>query len=502
MAIGLRAQRLAYIIDVAARAEWVSDESISELLRSLSLHRTLLADDAQVAFHSNHGLYQVAGQLAMTRRFSSQLEEMKTDLAQAEGRLLRMLEQQFTIEGVHREHSPDYHCKVYDALRGILDAGLSTNAEVVGRALTIEGSLSWFVMPNGYMANFGDSDYRRYDRGGATSEDVWRTAEMRSVTALGRGQGQLVTQRAFVESGYFVARRGASDGAGNDRSSYLAQAAAFHSRTHKHADDLSFVWYDRGREILVDAGRYGYVGKAETGSKLWEEGYWYSDPRRVYCESTLAHNTVEIDGRSHPRKGVKPYGSALRRSGATPEGISYVETEVKHFKTIRFARVLVFRPSSWLLVLDWLHDNAAGEHVFREWFHFAADLSVRQDANQYVVEVPDAGAALHVASLIAGPRAGMPVIGTADPALQGWWSPRQRVLEPNYAISFERTGSSAVFATLFAFGDSLKTGERSSVNPSGRGGRLHWLLDDIPHTLGFSRPEVGKLDLDYRAGRS
>jgi hypothetical protein len=37
----------------------------------------------------------------------------------------------------------------------------------------------------------------------------------------------------------------------------------------------------------------------------------YSDPNRIYVETTRAHNTVEIDGLSHPRRNVQPYGSGL-----------------------------------------------------------------------------------------------------------------------------------------------------------------------------------------------
>ena len=159
--------------------------------------------------------------------------------------------------------------------------------------------------------------------------------------------------------------------------------AAFHSRTHKHADDLSFLWDDRVALVLVVSGRYGYVGKAEQGSRLWKDGFWYSDPNRVYCESTRAHNTVEIDGRNYVRKGAKPYGSAIKRCGSVGE-LFYSECEVKHFKSIRHVRLLIFKPSEWLVVCDWLHDNIEAEHDYRQWFHFAPELSVRQDAGQYV----------------------------------------------------------------------------------------------------------------------
>ena len=147
-------------------------------------------------------------------------------------------------------------------------------------------------------------------------------------------------------------RSGWPDAESFDGASYLAQQAGFHSRTHKQADDLSFIWYDRGTEILIDAGRYGYLGKTEPGSDLWNKGFWYSDPKRIYVESTRSHNTVEIDGMSFNRKDSPPYGSAIQRWGETEDGLLFVETHATQFETIGHTRLLVFDPGNWLLVYD------------------------------------------------------------------------------------------------------------------------------------------------------
>jgi len=312
MAVGLRAGRLAYILDAAARMDDVADGDLEALMASVELHRTYLADDAHIAFHSNHGFYQAAGQLLMAARLSD-LPGMREARRQGEERFKRMLAAQFTEEGVHREHSPDYHRMVYDSLRTILDSGLEADPEVTAFAHRVEETLAWFILPNGYLVNFGDSEYRLMARG-ETFASRWKTAAMRFMTSGGELGTPLPSRLAgFPKSGYFIARDSWPKGPEDfQQGSYLAQTLCFHSRTHKHADDLSFVWYDGGTEILVDAGRYGYPQKTEAGSALAKEGYWYSDPRRIYVEETRAHNTVEIDGRSSPRHKVKPYGSALR----------------------------------------------------------------------------------------------------------------------------------------------------------------------------------------------
>jgi hypothetical protein len=498
MAVGVRAYRLAYALDASARAPTVSDEDVRAMRRSLEVHRRELEDDAKIAFHNNHGFYQVAGQLAMARRFGALIHGMHASLEQAQARLIRMIDQQFTEEGVHREHSPDYHRMVYETLKGIADAGLLVDASIERRLDDIERSLSWFILPNGYLANFGDSDYRLCSRGERAAVAKWRTPEMRYAVTSGEvGERPFETMRPFPSSGYFVVNDG-SRGVTPADASYLAQTAAFHSRTHKHADDLSFIWYDRGSQILVDAGRYGYDAKTEVGSELWNDGFWYSDPNRVYCESTRAHNTVEIDDRNYLRKGAKPYGSALKRYGVADRDVYYSETEVKQFKSVRHVRLLLFRPRSWLVVCDWLHDNLEAEHHYRQWFHLAPELSVEQRGERYRAENARWETPLWIGSLLPGASAGKPVLGRETPVRQGWWSPKSRMILPNYALAFEDRGRSTVLATVLAFCDNLVVDASSRVSPSGRNGQFRFRTDRTEQVLTFSRPESGELELGCR----
>lgn len=502
MAVGMRAYRLAYILDAAAREDWLTDAQLVALHAGLELHRLELVDDAKIAFHSNHGFYQVAGQLAMARRFGAFSEPMRASREQARARLLVMLERQFSDEGVHNEHSPDYHRMVADTLKGMVDAGLLDTPEVIEREEQIERSLAWFVMPNGYIANFGDSDYRLCTRGNRAAIAKWRTDEMRFVATLGEvGTPPAQPLRAFAKSGYFIVRGSASSQTKYSQAAYLAQTAAFHSRTHKHADDLSFIWYDRGAQLLVDAGRYGYFGKTEQNSELWKEGFWYADPNRVYCESTRAHNTVEIDGRNYQRKGVKPFGSALNRFGSVNDELFYSECELKHFKSIRHVRLLVFKPSHWLIVCDWLHDNVEAEHDYRQWFHFAPELSVREQAGQYVATGARPSEPLRAASLLAGPQGSSLQLAQTTPELQGWWSPSDSKMLPSYAMSFDVRARTGLFATLFTFGSELRVHASSRMAASGRNGYLRWRADGVDETLAFSRPEEGDLTLVHERGK-
>ena len=81
---------------------------------------------------------------------------------------------------------------------------------------------------------------------------------------------------------------------GFKNSSYLAQTCAFHSRVHKHADDLSLIWWEHGHQILIDPGKYGYLDPSpKNPSGGSSEGVLLLSPSAHLCE---------VDGRSQHRR--------------------------------------------------------------------------------------------------------------------------------------------------------------------------------------------------------
>ena len=498
MAVGARSYRLGYILDRAARAEEISDEGIDTLVASALLHAECLADDTRFASHSNHGFYFAAGQLALARRLPS-LPGMADSQEQANARLEALLQTQFTNEGVHREHSPEYHLMVLEVFQGLINANLLVDDKYLMLSNRIHEALAWFILPNGRLAMFGDTSYRLATPVERCSSDNLQVPTSPEIEATPLG----VPMRAFPESGYAVVRGDVPPGErGGEVSSYLAQTCAFHSRVHKHADDLSFVWFDRGHELLIDPGKYGYVGRTDPGSELAQEGFWYSDPNRIYVESTKAHNTVEIDGRSYPRRGVEPYGSALRRWGQH-DGVSYVESKTTNRDQIHHERVLLFLPGHWLVVFDRLVDDRKEPHEFVQRFHFAPELALFAGEDQLQLILPGPNENLHMVSLLASDFV-KPISGERSPSLLGWISRVDRVMEPCWTAGFATKGvSQATFATLFTFGsDSIVTSglatATSKVDANGRKALLRWKQGSRIRTVRFARPEPGEFALSYR----
>ncbi|MFK3916458.1 heparinase II/III family protein [Psychrobacter sp. NPDC078501] len=507
MAVGLRAYRLAYIFDKYRSDIQAYDATAKKLWSALLAHQAYLSDDSNITFHNNHGYYQATGQIAMGRRFSQYSDVMANALDQGIERFKVMLDQQFTIDGVHREHSPDYHRMVYETLIGVIRAGLIKDEYILAFTYKIEEALSWFILPNQYIANFGDSDWRLMRIKSSAADKKWQTPEMKFVTTNGEiGFLKKQTMKAFEEAGYFIVRSNNLDSnVSYDQYSYLAQTGAFHSRTHKHADDLSFIWYERGHNILIDAGRYGYIGKAEIGTELWQQGYWYTHPSRLYCESTRAHNTLEFDGVDYARKGVKPYGSAIRRHKKYDNGLVLLETECKHFKSIRRVRVITYMPSQWLIVFDWFKDNAGDLHDVRQWFNFDPSLNIVKTGNNSYHTNLDDKSTLHITSLLEDATGSEVKRGVEEPRLQGWFSPTEKKVLANDSINFNVSQTNtASFATLFSFTEDIKVNvERNMSSISGRMISFSWEDSNGVHKVKIDRSiEKNNIECLYKISKT
>lgn len=483
MAVGLRVNRLAALLDIVCRSDGVSDETIQTLWDSLIDHFRYLENNRLIAFHSNHGLYQSAGQLAAARRFNWQPDILAAQ-HQAEQRLRGFVDRQFTKEGVHREHSPGYQIAVMRLFSSLHADGLTSSIkDFDARLLSIQDATAWMLQPNGYLANFGDTDHKSV--GLETLEQYgWNSESLRFVVTGGRqGKAPSARVRGFPASG-FVAMRSDWPKAPlePESASYLAMQCAFHSLMHKHADDLSIIWFDRGHTILTDSGRYGYQGRTKPNSELWRLGYAYSDPHRIYIETTRAHNTIEIDARDHPRANSWAYGSALKSWGES-ENLQYAVGQVRYSDDVDHRRLIVTRPHAWLIVVDDIDDRRGRSHDVRQWFQMGPAVSAMgRNGTSEEFQLGD-GERLWATPLESDVTLMEPVRGQTEPVMQGWWSPSERVMEPIWSFHWRRRGAHVRLASLFAFGDRQPAAIKRNVVPVDDVITYEWAIGESRETL-------------------
>ena len=492
MGVGQRIYRLAFILDVISRDAAYSDQDVALFYRSLRFHHAILKTDEFFGAHSNHGLYQALGQLAAAKRFREVDEESRICFELATDRLWQCLDRHFSEDNVHKEHSAGYHYMILGSLIGALQTELIEDPRILDRIAGMEEALTWMVQPDNGLISSGDSDPRTMYRGSLLGERFTRPELQFIISGEKIGKPPRYGVRSYADAGYAFARLAPEDTEqGTSDIAYLAQMAGFHSRVHKHADHLSFIWYDKQREILVDPGRYGYVGRTPRGSELFEQGFWYSDPKRIYVESTRSHNCVEIDAQSYARKGVKPFGSALK-SAREQNGLAVTECEATHFRTVRHWRGLVMAPGRFLLVLDWLNDRPSARE-YRQWFKFHSNWHVSRDGEHLRAFSPAReqreALSLTAASLLDEPCWGTVFEGQEKPTLAGWMSDAAYSLipAPSVAVELEKR-QMASFATLFSFGEVLQVDRiRTRTNASLKNGKFFWKDERGPVALHFRR---------------
>lgn len=473
MATGMRAFRIAALIEAVARSDETDDALLARLTDTLAFHFEVLSQPGFFQSWSNHGLYQSLGLLSAGARFPW-LVDGERMAALARERLEQMLPGQFDSDGVHLEHSPTYHANLLGSLIGARNAGL---LEGSAAALTIGGAervLSWMVTPSGKIAAFGDSWPApvRQDLVGAAR---FRDPVLRFLASEGAiGDPPESGVMLYRNAGYAFARiLDRNLGERPEQASYLAQAGGFHSRMHKHADHLGFIWSEGTTDILVDPGRYGYLGRLAAGDPLRAKGNWYSDPKRIFVESTRAHNCVEVDGESHLRRDAKPFGGAIRQAEQFRDLIVFAGGAPLG-PTVGQERILVLKPREFLLVLDTLAANE-GSHDFRQWFQLDACWTVEVGRHGYRARA--GSRTLHVTDL-TGEAAIQPVRRARKaPRLQGWVSVKDGKLTPASSLCLQRSGASAAFATLFSFGAAPV--EHAEIRDEGSGGQfIAWTQDD------------------------
>ncbi|WP_343313802.1 heparinase II/III family protein [Brucella sp. BE17] len=456
MSVGQRIPRHAFLLDIVARQKG-HETLFSDLFRSLIFQLEMLSRDSFWQGHNNHGLYQALGHLAAARRFRF-LPGFESYYDLAQQRTDVMLRKQFFPSGIHSEHSPAYHKMVLRSVSGALRSGLIEDPALALMLEHSEDALQWMAAPDNSLTTFGDTDH------------------IQDKMLKGFRPSGL---KAYDDAGYVFARKPGPEDASND--SYFAQMAAFHSRTHKHADHLTFIWHDQGRPILIDPGRYGYGPKTVLGDELSMAGFFYSDPERRYVESTRAHNCVEIDAADYKRKGAKPFGSALLFA-QQKDNLWLTLCEVRH-QSVRHFRSIFVAPGTFLLVVDWLKDGKDEAHDYRQWFQLAPKWTACSTGN--ILSAENGGHKLSAVNLIPDTVISPVYLGQKEP-MQGWNSPRAGELQPTSSFNFAHHGVEARFASLFCLSDTVNV-EKASFNGILSKGDISWSTASQHHRLRFSR---------------
>lgn len=312
-------------------------------------------------------------------------------------------------DGVQMELTSHYH---HVAARNLQD--FAGRVESSGHPLPEDFSaglermwnyLAYSMRPNGYGVLNNDSDYD-YTRVVMLSRaEQYQRADWRYIATNGKeGEPPKGLPSVFFPwAGQLVMR------SGWDADAHWAFFDIGPLGTgHIHFDKLHLSIALHGRDVLVDAGRYTYVG-----------GPW-----RSYFVGSSSHNVILVDGREQRPYERTTHEPLLEQCAITEDydyargtfngGYRDVEGDTQH------TRVVVYMKDRYWLVLDRVVTSRP--RALTALWHFHPQCTVAEENGTIVTT--DAGEGnLRVVPASRNPWAIRLVKGQTEPALQGWYSP-------------------------------------------------------------------------------
>ena len=389
MSTGLRAQHVAVLENARQRGQITLDETDTQMLADLARWHIRQTKRAGIT-ESNHGLFQLAGLALLCRSFAENRNCRGMD-----GFIRRefsaLMAGQFTEEGVHKEHSPDYHMFM---MRAIERMGALQPYFVDVDMQAVEKIAPWLVFPNGKVARIGDSE--------RANKPLAKDPEPSCISG-----DQCFAVGDFTASGYAIIR----DLPSAEPDSMLFVTGMAHSGVHRHADALSFELFEDGRFIFIDGGKYGYDDTA----------------KRRYVLTSDAHNTIGLGGEPIAPRFYSEPGSYLEPILSTPDGFK-VSGEVEVENRFKLKRDFTYHPGKSLHIRDTLSADRPQPYVSQ--LLLAPDLKPQLISNGFRVDLGDR----HLTARLESKACKIDIAkGQTSPFL-GWYSPSYQRMEPVSAI--------------------------------------------------------------------
>jgi Heparinase II/III-like protein len=349
-------------------------------------------------------------------------------------------------QGVTNEQSTGYdnfNMGLWDTAEQALGAcGLSLPGWMASRIALMPDFLAMATQPNGDLVQIGDTYVIRPRNRPGTPLQYAAT-----MGASGRPPAQRV---AVYQAGYVFGHSGWSPFAGQ---SFYSLRFGPGTQIHGHADHMGLTYYARGRNLIVDAGHYGY---ADTSY-------------RAYLLSPEAASDLVMPG--VPFDSAAPTRLIRQSIGAGGQFFEFYDTAFGGRP--RYRSVYADQDPDLVLVFD----RASGAGSYQQLWHLDPGLRVTTVTRSYAVATAP-GTQLEIQQI---PLPGQQIPGGSTQVVrgqvnpyQGWVSHAQLQMTPAPVVTMTRTGSSAAILTLIAPSAS-GTAITASVGPGPGGWYRLWV---------------------------
>jgi|GEM_PF-746114 len=437
MAAGLRAQHLALVLYLQLTEKFSLDNESLKVVEELALLHVNKLRNPDFISLGNHGIFQIVGLRLLGIIFKGR-PELAGEEAYSGAMLRRLLDEQFTPEGVHTENSPSYHNFSLDAFKRIRPALFPISGDILHEYVSrAEQVAPWFHMPNGELAAIGDTE------GKSAPVAILPAPDHVSRSAMGDD----VVMRDLSRSGFAIVRSAPSVPA--SRASMLIVNGQAFSLRHAHADHLGFELFINGRKVFIDSGKYTYNNDA-----------W-----RSHFLSNRAHNVAGIAGEVFKREETERDGSLLLPVQVKEDGEYLIEGKVTRRGFFSHRRRYSYLAGRRLRIEDSI--SARDGDVAVLYFHLASDLDVRRASRRFL-DILQKGRVVARICFEGSDATTMIRRGLAGKEIQGWSSPRYQEKLPSTVIEFHCAVGIDHMATTIEFTEmpeSIEAAVLSAVPP-------------------------------------
>lgn len=372
---GMRGDKWLKALRYIDGTKYFSRELKEKIDKSLFTHIELLKK-AHSGFQkgSNWGVIQDSGLFHIGVYFHD-----KDIIDLAVKRLNQETDLQIMADGMHWEQSSSYHNEILIMLLDVLlDAdknNISLPDEFKEKVEKTADAALKMIKPNAHNPLFGDSDdtdmrdimsrcalvfdrpdFKYYGFDILDYHTVW-LAGYDSIEKYNKIDSQMsaFTNAYLTDSGNYILRENQTSA-----SNYLCFHNGYTGGGHAHADKLHFDLMFKGREVLVDAGRYTYL----------------NNPQRRYIKGPKAHNVCIIDNKQYlkmtSRWETKNPALAVQYPCFDNEYCTLIGgAHLGYLKSKGIfieRKILHIKPDIYIIMDAF---RAKGIHTYQQYFHFA-----------------------------------------------------------------------------------------------------------------------------------
>lgn len=404
MAVGARAMRLAYY--VSADATYIKQNNdFKRIIEDIIFDHLIFLINIENIAYSNHTLTDIHGLMALSKLlpiFFKKIIENYIDIV-----FPKMVDNQFTESGFHKENSPEYHFFAIKCFNGLKKSQWFEKynlSELLNKANT---NKNLFYMPDGRILPFGDSTNK------AQPSDI-KVVNFKNDHQLYDANGYLIFKKALSDRKI-------------ETSTYLAINGCLNSRFHKHNDNLSFIWFE-GEDIIRDFGKFAY-----KSSKF-----------RTYAMSTASHNTIEFNSKNFYSGNLiqaeQFFNNSFKKKDYSNDilniesSITYSSgLEENNISGLTHQRNFILSPSKNLIIKDKITGHTPD--TIKQYFHLSHQWKLVSASNSMIKLISDKTSRFLTIKLSEH-------VGTlsyyygSDLPLQGWTSIEYGEAIPSVSIEF------------------------------------------------------------------